>query len=130
MARNPEETRIQRLTAGLISSGTAVTGQVEVDFPHNAWLVVDCLAAGTTNSVQLSTNSTGGNGGSAVAVSGLTALTGFSAGLTSYAINDKLGKYLYANVSGTGNPTMSVSIVCQGYANSSEVISTGTPING
>lgn len=125
MPRNIEETRVVKLTAGLISSGTAVTGVHRVDNPGNAILVIDVLAQGTTNSVALSTNATGGNGGTAV-----TSFTGLSSGTTyKYHLPRAFQKYIFANVSGTGTPTIAVDVICQGYANSYSVMTADRPVN-
>lgn len=130
MAENPIETRSFQLTAGLISSGTAVTASQQVDWPSQAWLIINTLAAGTTNSLALSTGTASGAGGSAVSINGVTALTGLTNGVTTYHLNDKLSKYVYASLSGTGTPTISVTVLAQGYANSSNIITSGNPTEG
>lgn len=121
MARNPEETRVVQLGAGLISSGTAVTASAQVEYPNNAWLIINVLAAGTSWAVTLSTGAASATGLTGVTIAGAARVSGTSAGIFAYHLNDKIAKWCYSNVSGVGTPTVGVQLVCQGYANSYEV---------
>jgi hypothetical protein len=128
MAEHNFATRVVQLTAGLVSSGVAVTAAPEVDFPSNATLILDVLAAGTSWNMALSTGTASGAAGSSVSISGAANVSGTGSGIFSYHLNDKLSKYVYANLSGAGTPTVAAVLYCQGYANSAEVVTAATVI--
>jgi hypothetical protein len=128
MAEHTLATRVVQLTAGLVSSGTAVTAAPEVDYPSNATLILNVLAAGTSWNVALSTGTASGAAGSSVSISGAGNVSGTAAGIFAYHLNDKLAKYVYANLSGVGNPTVAMQLYNQGYANSANVTTAATVI--
>jgi hypothetical protein len=118
MAEHTQETRVVKLTAGLITSGTAVTAAEEVDYPSNATLIINALQVATSWNVALSTGTASGAAGSAVSISGANNVSGTTAGIFVYHLNDKLSKYVYANLSGSGNTTVGLALYNQGYVNS------------
>jgi hypothetical protein len=128
MAEHIQETRVVQLTAGLVSSGTAVTAAPEVDYPSNATLIINVLAAGTSWNVALSTGTASGAAGSSVSISGAANVSGTAAGIFAWHLNDKLSKYVYANLSGVGNPTVGLQLYNQGYVNSFSVVTAATVI--
>jgi hypothetical protein len=128
MAEHTQATRVVQLTAGLITSGTAVTAAPEVDYPSNATLIINVLGAGTSWNVALSTGTASGAAGSSVSISGAANVSGTGAGIFAYHLNDKLAKYVYANLSGVGTPTVGLQLYCQGFANSSNVATAATVI--
>lgn len=107
--------------AGLVSSGTAVTGWVETGRPENALLLLNILAAGTSWSVALSTGTVSGAAGSSVSLSGAASVTGNTTGQFAYRLQNKLSKYTYYAVSGVGNPTVAATLVGQDYFNSAQL---------
>jgi len=121
MAEHTQATRVVKLTAGLVTSGTAVTAAEEVDYPSNATLIINALAVGTSWNVALSTGTASGAAGSSVSISGAANVSGTGAGVFAYHLNDKLSKYVYANLSGVGTTTVSLALYCQGFANSANV---------
>lgn len=118
MADHTQETRVVKLTAGIVTSGTAATAAEEVDYPSNATLIINALAVGTSWNVALSTGTASGAAGSAVAIGAANNVSGTSAGIFVYHLNDKLSKYVYANLSGVGTTTVSMQLYNQGFANS------------
>jgi hypothetical protein len=124
MANHPQETRALHVM-GAISQSAAATGYVEVDYPTNAWAVLECLSAGGgTVSVAISTGTATGAAGSAV-----TTVTASSNNVcVPVHFQSKLSKYVYASGTGSaGAPSYSLAIVGQGYANSATVTTAGNP---
>jgi hypothetical protein len=126
MAEHTQETRVVKL-GGLVSSGTAVTGYEEVDYPSNSTLIIDALAVGTSWNIALSTGTATGAAGTAVSIGGANNVSSTSAGLVVYHLNDKLSKYVYYNVSGVGTGTVAPVLFNQGFSNSSTA-TTGTNV--
>lgn len=126
MANHTEETRVVYIASGVASA--AATGYGEVDYPTNAWAILNCVSAGGgTVTVAISTGTATGAAGSA-----LTTITA-NANTTSVAVhlNDKVSKYVYASGSGSaGAPVWQLSVVGQGYANSAAIMTAGTPSEG
>lgn len=129
MAKNPEETRAQRI-ASVLSATAAATGYVQTDYANNTFLIIDVLGVGTNHTVALSTGSATGAVGSNVSVNSATSVVVTATGTNVYHLNDKLAKYTYCSVTPSGAGTIDVFLVTQGYPNTNDVTATGTPTEG